>query len=68
MSTVTRLTVAVAVLAFFLASPAYAEITGDVRYMGRAGFEAIANGLYALAVAIAVAGIAIGLGLKMQKK
>jgi len=68
MSTVTKLTVVVAVLAFLLVSPAYAELVGSARDVGRAGFEAIAGGLYALGVGIAVAGIAIGLGLKMQKK
>lgn len=68
MSIVTRLTVVVAVLAFFLVSPAYAELVGSVRDVGRSGFEAIAGGLKFLAMGIAVAGIAIGLGLKMQKK
>ena len=68
MSTVTRLTVVVAVLAFFLVSPACAELIGSARDVGRAGFEAVTNGLYGLAVGIAVAGIAIGFGLAMQKK
>ena len=68
MSTVTRLTVVVAVLAFFLVSPAYAELVGSARDVGRSGFEAIADGLKFLAMGIAVAGIALGLGLKMQKK
>ena len=68
MSTVTRLTVVIAVLAFFLVSPAHAEIIGSAHNVGRVGFEAIAGGLKFLAVGIALAGIAIGLGLKMQKK
>ena len=68
MSNVTKLTVVVAVLALFLISPAYAELIGSARDVGRAGLEAIVDGLYALAVGIAVAGIAIGVGLKMQKK